>query len=177
MIRVASSSTVPPASGSPRSFELGRAAISIPQAVAGCKNAVRARTVAKASQFPSMFRRDGGWDMQIDKTDLGQSVTRLKMAGRLDIGGAAAAEIPIGLAAKACDALIVDMSEVSFVASLGVRHLMMAAKTIDRRGGKMVLFAASEPVADVLGTMGLTELIPIVSSEAEALDLVGLAGR
>ena len=114
--------------------------------------------------------------MQIDKTDLGNSVTRLKMTGRLDISGSAVAEIPIAFAAKNCKGLIIDMSELSFVASLGVRHLMMAAKTIDRRGGKMVLFAAPEPVADVLETMGVTELIPMVTSEAEALDLVAAAG-
>ena len=114
--------------------------------------------------------------MHIDKTDLGNSVTRLKMIGRLDISGSAAAEIPIAFAAKGCSALIIDMSEVSFVASLGVRHLMMAAKAIDRRGGKMVLFAAPEQVVDVLETMGLTELIPMVTSEADALDLVAAAG-
>jgi anti-anti-sigma factor len=114
--------------------------------------------------------------MQIDRTELGNSVTRLKMAGRLDINGAATAEIPIGLAAKACRALIIDMSEVSFVASLGVRHLLTAAKTLDRRGGKVVLFATIEPVAMVLDSMGVTDLILLAPSEAEALDLVAEVG-
>ena len=66
--------------------------------------------------------------MQIDKTDLGESVTRLKLTGRLDINGAAMAEIPLSLAAKNCRRLVIDMSEVSYVASLGVRHLVMAAR-------------------------------------------------
>ncbi len=113
--------------------------------------------------------------MQIDKTDLGGSVTRLKLAGKLDINGAAMVEIPLGLAANNSRGVIVDMSEVSFVASLGVRHLVMAAKTLDRKGGKLVLFALSEPVEVILTTMGIAELIPMAPSETEALGLAGAA--
>ncbi len=109
--------------------------------------------------------------MQIDKTDLGNSVTRLKLAGRLDINGSAMAEIPLSLAARNCRRLVIDMSDVSYVASLGVRHLVMAAKTLDRGGGKLVLFSVSGPVAEILETMGITDLIPMAPSEADALTL------
>ena len=111
--------------------------------------------------------------MQIDKTDLGNSVTRLKLVGKLDINGAGMAEIPIGLAAKDCRTMVVDMSGVSFVASLGVRHLVMAAKVLDKKGGKLVLFAATGPVTEILETMGITDLIPLTPNEAAALDLAG----
>ncbi len=110
--------------------------------------------------------------MQIDKTDLGDSVTRMKLSGRLDINGAAMAEIPLGLAAKSCRRLVIDMSEVSYVASLGVRHLVMAAKTLDRSGGKLVLFGTTEPVTEILQTMGITDIIPLADSESAALVLV-----
>ena len=113
--------------------------------------------------------------MQIDKTDLGNSITRMKLAGRLDLNGSAMVEIPLSLAAKNCQSLVVDMSEVSYVASLGVRHLVMAAKTLGRGGGKLVLFAATEPVSEVLETMGITDIIPLAASEAAALDLVATA--
>jgi anti-anti-sigma factor len=109
--------------------------------------------------------------MQIEKTDLGESVTRLKLAGRLDINGAAMVEIPMALAAKNCRRLVVDMSEVSYVSSLGVRHLVMAAKTLDRDGGKLVLFSLTEPVADTLRTMAIDELIAMAASESAALEL------
>ena len=109
--------------------------------------------------------------MQIDKTDLGESITRLKLVGRLDINGAAMAEIPISLAAKNCRRLVIDMSEVSYVASLGVRHLVMAAKTVGRNGGKLVLFQVTAPVTEILETMGITDLIPIAATEAAALEL------
>ena len=109
--------------------------------------------------------------MQIDKTDLGNSVTRLKLAGRLDLNGSAMVEIPLSLAARNCSRLVVDMSEVSYVASLGVRHLVMAAKALGRDGGKLVLFSVTEPVAEVLTTMGITDIIPMAPSEAAALEL------
>ena len=109
--------------------------------------------------------------MQIDKTDLGNAVTRLKLAGRLDINGSAMAEIPLSLAARNCRRLVIDMSDVSYVASLGVRHLVMAAKTLDRGGGKLVLFSVTGPVAEILETMGITDLIPMAPSEADALTL------
>ena len=109
--------------------------------------------------------------MQIDKTDLGGSITRLKLVGRLDINGAAMAEIPISLAAKNCQRLVIDMSEVSYVSSLGVRHLVMAAKMLDRVGGKVVLFAVTEPVAEVFETMAITDIIPMAASESAALEL------
>lgn len=112
--------------------------------------------------------------MQIDRIDLGDSRTKLKLAGRLDINGSAVAEIPIALAAKSSRSLIIDMSEVSYVASLGVRHLVMAAKTLDRGGGKLVLFAVNEPIYEVLTTMGIAEIIPMAESEAAALDLAGV---
>ena len=110
--------------------------------------------------------------MQIDKTDLGNSVTRLKLSGRLDLNGAAMAEIPIALAARNCQRLLIDMAEVSYVSSLGVRHLVMAAKSLDRTGGRLVLFSVTEEVAEVLETMAITDIIPMAASESAALELV-----
>jgi anti-anti-sigma factor len=109
--------------------------------------------------------------MQIDKTDLGNAVTRLKLAGRLDINGAAMVEIPLSLAAKNCQRLVIDMAGVSYVSSLGVRHLVMASKILGRDGGKLVLFQVTEPVAEILTTMGITDIIPLTASESAALAL------
>ena len=113
--------------------------------------------------------------MQIDKTDLGNAITRMRLAGRLDLNGSAMVEIPLSLAAKNCRSMVIDMSEVSYVASLGVRHLVMAAKTLGRDGGKLVLFSVTEPVGEILDTMGITDLIPVAASESAALDLIGTA--
>lgn len=57
------------------------------------------------------------------------------------------------------------------MASLGVRHLVMAARVLDRVGGKLVLFSVTGPVAEVLQTMSITDIIPLAASERAALEL------
>ncbi len=110
--------------------------------------------------------------MQIEKAELDDAVTRLKLSGKLDINGAGIVEIPMALAARHSRNVIVDMSDVTFVASLGVRHLVMAAKMLDQRRGKLVLYSLTEPVAQILDTMGIGDIIPMVASEQDAQGLV-----
>ena len=68
--------------------------------------------------------------------------------------------------------VVIDMSGVTFIASIGIRHLVTATKALNRRGGKLVLVSPSELVRDVLETSGVTDLMPIVTSETEAFALL-----
>ena len=70
-------------------------------------------------------------------------------------------------------ALIVDLSEVSFIASMGMRLLLIAGKTIAARGGKMVLLAPTPEVESVLRTARIDGVIPICASRGDALVAVG----
>jgi anti-anti-sigma factor len=90
------------------------------------------------------------------------------LKGRLDIVGAEVIALPLATLAGSKQGLILDMSGVSFVASIGLRHLVQTAKALSRRGGRLVLLNPSEMVAEVLTTSGLTDLLPIVRSDAEA---------
>jgi anti-anti-sigma factor len=71
--------------------------------------------------------------------------------------------------AGAKQGLIVDMSGVSFIASIGIRHLVSAAKALSRRKGLLVLLNPTDMVAEVLTVSGLTSLLPIVRSDSEAV--------
>jgi anti-sigma B factor antagonist len=106
--------------------------------------------------------------MQIEKAVLDGAVTRLKLSGKLDIAGAGMVEIPIALAARNSRCVLIDMSNVGFVASLSVRHLVMAAKMLEQRRGRLVLYGLTPQVGEVLTTMGITQIIPCVASEQEA---------
>ena len=57
--------------------------------------------------------------------------------------------------AKTSQALVVDLAKVSFLASLGVRTLMLSAKTLIRRGADMAVCGADENVEKVLRIDGL----------------------
>jgi anti-anti-sigma factor len=97
--------------------------------------------------------------MQIDIRDDGTSAT-IVLNGRLDIAGAEAVALPLAALSGAKDELFVDMAAVSFVASIGLRHLVIASKAVSRRGGRLVLLAPNEVVLEVITTSGLSDLLP-----------------
>jgi anti-sigma B factor antagonist len=109
--------------------------------------------------------------MQIVTTESG-ATARVALTGRLDISGAEAVALPLATLAGAKQGLIIDMSGVSFVASIGLRHLVSAARALSRRNGRLVLLNPVNLVTEVLETSGLTDLLPIVRSESEALAAV-----
>jgi len=67
---------------------------------------------------------------------------------------------------------VVDISKVTFISSLGIGMLVSAAKHMEKRGARMVLLNPTELVRSTLETSYLNELIPIVSSESAALELL-----
>src|SRR5580704_12282043 len=71
--------------------------------------------------------------MEIVTSDAQGTTARIALTGRLDILGAEAIALPLATLAGAKQGLIVDMSGVSFIASIGIRHLVSAAKALSRR--------------------------------------------
>ena len=70
--------------------------------------------------------------------------------------------------------MVVDLTAVTFLASIGIRALITNAKALQQRGGKMVLFVGENAaVAKTLETTGIDALIPMFSdalaAEKEAL--------
>ncbi|MBK8420777.1 MAG: STAS domain-containing protein [Anaerolineales bacterium] len=57
--------------------------------------------------------------------------------------------------------MIIDLSEVNFLAPIGIRLLMINAKSIATRGGKIVLLSPSPEVKSVLEITGIPAIIPI----------------
>jgi anti-anti-sigma factor len=68
--------------------------------------------------------------------------------------------------------IVIDMSGVTFISSIGIRHLVMAAKALSRRNGRLVLLKPTEMVTEVLTTAGITEIVPIAETDAEALAMM-----
>jgi len=109
--------------------------------------------------------------MQITISDSG-TTARVGLIGKLDIAGAEIIAMPLATLAGGKMGVLVDMSGVTFLASIGIRHLVMATKTLSRKGGKLVLLNPSDMVKDILVTSGVTDLIPIVETEAEGYALI-----
>src|ERR1700761_5121755 len=106
-------------------------------------------------------------DMQV--IPISWDTVRVVLNGRLDMAGSAKIDLPFSTATGANRHVIVDMSSVSFIASIRIRTLVIGAKTVQRRGGKFVLLSPQTDVEQVLETIGVTDLLPIVRDEAEAM--------
>src|SRR4051812_15312592 len=106
--------------------------------------------------------------MQITVSDLDGAIKRVTLVGKLDIMGAEVIAVPLAVAAGSRGNIMVDMTGVDFIASIGIRHLVMAAKAVARGPGKLVLLGPTPMVTEVLVVSGLEQLLPIVRSEDEA---------
>jgi anti-sigma B factor antagonist len=98
------------------------------------------------------------------------NIARVKLRGRLDTPGVdrveakfTAAVVPEGRNT------VVDLSEVSFIASMGLRMFIGLAKALKRNNAKLVLFAPQSQVNEIFNTVVMREIMPIVVDEAEAV--------
>jgi anti-anti-sigma factor len=98
--------------------------------------------------------------MEFAVKDAGSTAT-VTMVGRLDIAGADVVALPLATLAGSKDSLFIDMTGVSYIASIGLRHLVSAAKAVGRRGGRLVLLNPNEAVTEIITTSGLTDLLSI----------------
>jgi len=103
--------------------------------------------------------------MQIVIDDSGSTAT-VKLVGRLDISGADVIALPLATLSGSKNGLTIDMTDVSFIASIGLRHLVSAAKAVGRRGGRLVVRNPSAAVAEVITTSGLDGLLSIERGDA-----------
>jgi anti-anti-sigma factor len=110
--------------------------------------------------------------MQI--TGLTPDIGMVVLTGRLDIAGAHTIDLQFSTVSGAYRNIIVDMQGVSFLASIGIRTLLLGAKTVQRRGGKFLLIAPRPEVEEVLTVTGVDELMPIVLSLEDARAAIGL---
>jgi len=108
--------------------------------------------------------------MELSVTELDPTTQRLNLSGRLDAMGAEAIETRFTATLCGADrSTIIDLQGVDFVASLGLRLFIGAARVVQRRGRQVVLFGAQPMVAAVFETIALGQMIPVVATEAEAV--------
>jgi len=111
--------------------------------------------------------------MNISEEQLQNSITKINLSGRMDIEGVGQIETKFsGMSASPRMAIIVDMSEVPYMSSIGIRALIMNAKAVGKRGGKFVLLNPEPNVKNVLETSGIDQIIPIYSDLNQAISKV-----
>lgn len=112
--------------------------------------------------------------MDIAVESLDENTSRIVLTGRMDIAGSESIEVAFAAAAADKRYLVVDMSGVAFLASIGIRSLFAKAKQMHGRGGKLVIAAPQPQVAQVLDMTGVPQLIPIFPDVESARDRLAL---
>ena len=108
--------------------------------------------------------------MQISVSSLDGDLVHVTLAGRMDTLGADKISLPFTAAVAARVARVaVDLSQVDFLASAGLRHLFAGARSQKQRGGLVVLAAPQAAVLTVLTATGVQQIIPVYDTLPDAL--------
>lgn len=100
--------------------------------------------------------------MEISEDILENDIVKINLSGRMDLGGVNAIETEFNtMTASPRQAIIVDMSGVPYMSSIGIRSLLIHAKSVTGRGGKYVLTGVQKDVRNVLQVSGIDKLITV----------------
>ncbi len=108
--------------------------------------------------------------MSIEFVDVQDGFRQITLTGRLDIAGTDTIATQFSaMAASAKRSVVLDLSAVTFLASIGIRSIISNAKALQMRGGKMILLTGvNESVQKALQSTGIDTLIPTFTEAGEA---------
>jgi anti-sigma B factor antagonist len=108
-------------------------------------------------------------DMELTYDDFPDGVRTIKLRGRMDLEGAAAIDLKFtSLTATHRAFVVVDLSDVEFMASLGLATLVRNAKAARLREGNLVLLNPRPSVRQVLASTRIDQVLLIYSDLDEA---------
>ena len=84
--------------------------------------------------------------MPIAIEDLDGGVTKVVLSSRIDVAGASEIDMPMNVIAGSRRAVVIDLSGVEFMASMGLRSIVLSAKSITSKRGKVVLLSPQPAV-------------------------------
>lgn len=100
--------------------------------------------------------------MKLSVSPMENGLLYVTLSGRMDLDGTNQIYDPFSYQVTSKKAaVLVDMSQVNFVASIGMRLLLTSARALESRDGKMGLIGLNDSVKDVFLTAGIDQLIPI----------------
>lgn len=106
--------------------------------------------------------------MEINASDLEGGIRNISLAGRMDVQGTAEIDLKYTSMNANQKAVIVDMSGVEFLGSIGIRTILLSAKAVSQKGGRTTLLNPNPDITKVLEMAGITTLIPVTRSIEEA---------
>lgn len=131
----------------------------------------KAVNISRSSQFERDFREEWGLScgMQIHER-AEQGITILSVEGRLDYQGAGDFQTKaLALVNGGVRWMLIDFGGTSFLASMGIRAIMIPYQEISKAGGKLAITGLSPELQRLFETAGLHKLFTIFPSVEAAL--------
>jgi anti-anti-sigma factor len=106
----------------------------------------------------------------ITHEDLGEDLRRIVITGSLDTPGTEAVSDTLReLASAPKRGVVVDLSAVQFLASIGIGQLIVNAQAVKARGGHLVVIASGTSIVMMsLKTTGVDQIIPVFQYAPDA---------
>ena len=131
-----------------------------------------AKQVRKIHQ-PCLPRRKVQVFMELNVITLASGARCVQLTGRMDLKGVQSIEARFNAETGATkQSVIVDMSQVQFIASIGIRLLLTNIKQLNPIGARMIFLRPQKLVDDVLRLSGIDAVAEIVNDDAEAVKLL-----
>lgn len=108
--------------------------------------------------------------LRIDVEDIDAGLQVLRLSGTLDgltfmdLNKAMNTSVENGV-----DRIVLDMEEVDYTTSAGLRVILMGAKALKKKEGALVLFGMNSAVKEVFKLSGFDTMFKTFASENEAL--------
>lgn len=111
--------------------------------------------------------------MKMELAELAPRLVKVTLVGRLDTPGVDRIETRfIAALVPGANNAVIDMSQVDFISSMGIRMLLSAARSLKMRQAGLSLFGVRDQVNQILEQVSITQMIPVCASEAEAQSAV-----
>ena len=97
-----------------------------------------------------------------------------RVDGRID--GTNAREFQNEMEAACADAdryVILDLEQLSYISSAGLRAIMVTAKGLENKDVKLAVCSLSNSVSEIFQISGFDQIIPVSASQSEAINAFG----
>ena len=103
------------------------------------------------------------------KSDRHRNTAVITVSGRVDSVTAEWLDEELGKIAHGDNRIVLDMEDVSYLSSAGVRAIVKAAQSAEKSGGSLKMARIPNQVMQVLENVGLTQIIRSFPSVDEAI--------
>jgi anti-anti-sigma factor len=109
--------------------------------------------------------------MQVKLEMLEDGIAKVILSGRLDLAGTEEVEAQFSKSVGEREGpVLLDLSEVTFVASIGIKMLLKNAKDLSWKGFRTAIFKPQTLVEKILRDCGIDTVIPVHFSQQTAIE-------